>query len=115
MDIPANFAMNPSETPHHYFKNLCLNFKKTIQQSKNPENLEFQMESMINASKELNWKKETTDKWKKESPEKIMNKVFNEFKRYINDLQKTPNEANYQLLLDSLEELNNFLKENPIY
>ena len=101
MPLPANFSGYPHEELHRYFRNLCHEFKKTIKSSKNSIELQQCMDQFIDASKQLDWHQHNTGVYHKEQGEKAANKVWDEFKRYVLNLDK----ANPQDLLDAIGEV----------
>jgi len=104
--IPQNFSHNPSQFPHSYFRNLCIEIKKTIAISKDANELEDQMQKLINASKDMKWtKNKNKEKFAKQEGQKSIEKVLGEFRRYILDLRSKPNKSNPQDLLDSITQL----------
>lgn len=101
MPLPANFSGYPHEELHRYFRNLCHEFKKAVQTSKNSLDLQQQMDQFIDASKQMDWHHKNTGVYHKEEGEKATNKVWVAFKRYVLDLDNT----SPQDLLDALSEV----------
>jgi hypothetical protein len=102
----SEFTSAPGQDPHKYFRVICKDFIKTIKGTRIIEDLQVDMQKMINASHDLTWKNQSLkDVFKKPLGEKIMDKVFNEFERYINDIKTNPDKANDQYLLDALTEV----------
>lgn len=116
MDIPSSFSSNPDRDPHKYFKNLLIDFKKEIASAVDVDALQDKMQTIINASKQMYY---TDPKSKsifhKPETKKTLDKVFNEFDRYILTIQKNPSKANAQDLLDSIYLVESLLIENEIY
>ena len=115
-NLQPSFSSNPDQDPHKYFKYLLIDFKKEVKNQVDIEDLEEKMQAIINASKQMHY----TDPHKKgvfhkPETEKALNKIFNEFDRYIKTLQENPSEANAQDLLDSISLVQELLKENEIY
>lgn len=106
MSLPANFSGFPHEELHRYFRNLCHEFKKAIQTSKDSAELQQYMDQFIDYSKQMDWHKKNTGTYHKEEGEKATNKVWDEFKRYALNLEK----ANPQDLLDALTEVERLIK-----
>ena len=106
MPLPANFSGYPHEELHRYFRNLCHEFKKAVQTSKNSLELQQHMDQFIDASKQMNWHQKNTGVYHKEEGAKATDKVWAEFKRYVLNLDK----ANPQDLLDALEEVEQLIK-----
>jgi len=109
MPLPANFSGAPGEDMHHLFRNLCMEFKKTIKANSDPEEIQQQMQRFIDISRELNWHNKKTGVYHKEAGEKAASKVFNECKRYVEALLREPAKANAQYLLDALSEVETML------
>ncbi len=109
MDHLENYGHILGQNPHKYFHNLCIEFKKILQKSKDPALLEIEMEKLINASKQMKWKTEKKEIWKKDEGEKVLCKVWNEFSRYMQELKKNPKNAVAKDLMDSLWEVERLL------
>lgn len=106
MSLPNNFASQPAEDPHRYFRNICHDFVKKVKTSKNIDLLQEEMERFINASREMNWHNKNTDVYHKDAGEKATDKVWSEFKRYIFGLLSSQSSrANSQDLLNALAEV----------
>lgn len=105
MALPSNYSGSHGEQPHHFFKNVCISFKKTIAASKNANELQSEMERFIDSAKQMNWKNT-------EKPEKATSKVFTEFKRYIEMLESSPKTANPQDLTESIDEVMRLLDQH---
>lgn len=103
--LPPSFSGAPGEDIHHYFHNVLLEFKKLIHRSQNIEELEMQMETIINACRDMTWGEENGAICKKSEAEKLFDKLYEEFKRYIEDLQKDLNRANVVDLSFTLQEV----------
>jgi len=108
--LPSGFAMKPGQDPHNYFRNLCIEFKKLINQTVDIDMLQDEMDKLINAGKEMKWNENHKLPLKQESGEKAMSKVWHEFQRYVEALQKSSSKANRQDLLDALGEIERMLK-----
>jgi|GEM_PF-1382059 len=112
MPLPANFGKGPTEEPHRFFRNVCIQFRKTILSSKDHKLLEPEIENFINASKEMNWHVKNSDVYHKDPGEKAVQKVLSECDRYYKALISDPSSAIAQDLLDALDEverlINNF-------
>lgn len=85
MSLPTNFSSPPSEEPHRYFRNLCIEFRKLVLHSKDSLTLQQEMEKFLNASKEMTWERHNTGVYHKDEGEKAAQKVWVEFKRYIDN------------------------------
>lgn len=114
MDIPTSFSMPPGESQHKYFRNLCIEFKKLVKKSDDLDLLQFEMEKLINASKQINWEHKSTDKFKKDKAEKTLSKVWTEFDRYFMNLKDNKDKSNMQDLLDAIEEVESLISEQKI-
>ncbi|KPK33509.1 MAG: hypothetical protein AMS24_00970 [Chlamydiae bacterium SM23_39] len=60
------------------------------------------------------FEKSKKDIYKKEESTKIISKIWSEFKRYIDFLEKKEKTNNIQDLLDSLDELKKMIKDKKI-
>lgn len=104
-ELPSNFSSPTGQQPRKYFSNLCKEFIKMVQKKTEIDTLEFEMEKLMNASKDLKWPKGTKDVYHKPEGEKAADKIFDEFKKYIQLIKKTPSKANDKYLLDALQEV----------
>jgi hypothetical protein len=105
MSLPANFGQNPTEEPHRFFRNVCIQFRKAILSSKNYQMLESEIENFINASKEMNWHVKNSDVYHKDQGEKAVQKVLSECDRYYKSLITDPSSAVAQDLIEALAEV----------
>lgn len=103
MSLPPSFNGMPIEEQSHYYRNVCLEFKKTIQTSKDPELLLEQVDRFLSASREVQWPHETSAKYHKDEAEKAVQKVANEFRRYLHELEGDPEKAQNVDLLNALK------------
>lgn len=103
MPLSESFERPPGETPHHYFSKVYRDLKKAVQSSKDTELLEREMQKFIDACRQMNWHYQTNSVQHKGEGEKIANKIYTEFKRYIADLRKRPGNAQSEDLLTSLK------------
>lgn len=92
----------PEEEMTRRFRNILLQFKKTIKASRNIDVLNSEMEHFMNANRRVQWPHQTSGVFHKDEAEKAVGKVVTEFQRYIAVLQKDPPEATYQDLLEAL-------------
>jgi len=113
-DIPTSFASSPHQDPHKYFQNLCIEFEKLLHESKDCDQLEFEMARLINASKDMIWSHKASETYRKEDGEKACKKVWYEFSRYVAALKNSSTNTNCQDILDSIDELKRLLKKNEI-
>lgn len=105
-ELPVNFGMSPGQDYHKYFHNLLIEFKKLLKKSKDISELKAEMNSLINASKTLTWKENR----KHGTGEQACSKVWHEFKRYIESLEKKEPKASAQYLIEAIEEIEILLK-----
>jgi len=112
-EVPVNFSTNPSQSPHKYFYNLCLQFKKKLQSINDADILEDEMQSIINAGRQLTWKEPKHHVYKKNEGEKILDRIFSEFQRYIKSLREK-RKGNFQDLLDALNQLLDLIKREKV-
>lgn len=110
--LPPSFSRPPGEDIHHYFRNILLDFKKIIHHSQNIDELEHQMIAIINASRDICWKNDPYEVIRKSNAEKLLDKLFTECRRYIEDLQKDLISANNEYLSVALEELLDLFSES---
>ncbi|MFZ0564819.1 MAG: hypothetical protein WAM28_01300 [Chlamydiales bacterium] len=103
MSLPPSYSGLPVEEQYRYYRNICIKFKKIIKSSKDIDELQMHMDQFLNASKQVQWPHETSQVYHKDIAEKTLQKVPNEFRRYIQDLEKDSSHANPQDLLDALE------------
>ena len=92
----------PDEELFRRYRNILLQLKKTIQTSKNIDELKMQMEHFINANRHVTWPHHTSAVYHKDEAEKAVGKVVTEYQRYIKGLENDDPDANYQDLLDAL-------------
>jgi hypothetical protein len=105
MELPVNFESAPGREPHKTFRNTCIEFKKLIKSTKDIGELRQEMQKFIEEAKQMNWQKKNTGVYHKQEGEKLVDKVFSEFKRYMNDLEPYLNKADPHDLLEALEVL----------
>jgi len=108
MPLPGNFSGAPSEEVHRHFRNICIEFKKVAQSSKDIDQLQQEMERFMNAAKTMHWPQKSDAVYHKDEGEKIMGKVWSEFKRYIMALvSNQPNTSSRDLIeaLSAVERL----------
>lgn len=107
MSLPANFSGMPQEQLHHHFRNVCLEFKKTVKSTKEINVLDEQLERFINVCKHMNWPQKNTDVYRKNGIEKAANRVITEYRRYIQALQSDEHAIN-QDLLEAISEVEGY-------
>jgi hypothetical protein len=111
MELPANFETPPGEELHRAFRNTCIEFKKLIKSSKDLNELKEQMQKFIEISKQMNWHVKNTGIYHKAEGEKLADKVFAEFKRYMQDLEPYLNKANPADLLKALDGMERYIND----
>ena len=109
MPIPENFS-TPHEEPHRYLRNLLIEFKKLIQSSKDPEELQAEMERFWDVAKQMDWHNKTTGVYHRDEGAKVTRKIRHEFDRYVAGLIDDQEGTNPQDLLDALAEVERLLK-----
>ena len=92
----------PEEEMTRRFRNIIIQFKKTIKSSKNIDELNAEMEHFMNTSRRVGWPHATSGVYHKDGAEKAVAKVTTEFQRYITSLQNDPSKAVYQDLLEAV-------------
>lgn len=110
MTLPFNFSGAPQEDLYHHFRNVCIEFKKTVKSTKDPSKLELEMDRFINVSSHMNWHHSNSDVYHKDEGEKSNAKILREFRRYIKALQTNSSQANPQDLLDAISEVERLIK-----
>lgn len=114
MSLPANFSGSPNEDLHRDFRNLCMDIKNKIKTSKDPNELEWEIERFVDASKQMNWHHKSSDVFKKEEGDKTTHKVYMEFKRYVNELKFNKAKASTKDLLDAFSELEKLIQSYKV-
>ncbi len=112
MSLPTNFG-KPGEELHRFFRNTCIEFKKLVHSTRDIDLLQEEMQKFIDVSRQMDWHHKTTGVYHKDEGEKLADKVYAEFKRYIEALQETPEQANPSdllLTLDLMEQMVNSFK-----
>jgi hypothetical protein len=102
MSLPPSFSGMPAEEQHHYYRNVCIEFKKAVKSKKDVNILRERMDDFLNASRAMAWPHKTSGVYHKDEVEKNMQKVVNEFRRYIHDLENNRPNANPVDLLNAL-------------
>ncbi len=110
MALPANFAGNPGEELHHYFRNVCIEFKKILKSTRDQKLLGEQIDRFKDACKQMNWHHKNTGVYHKNPGDKAATRVADEYNRYVIALAKTPQTANPQDLLDAISEIEGLVK-----
>ncbi|HVX00453.1 MAG TPA: hypothetical protein VHA52_08480 [Candidatus Babeliaceae bacterium] len=110
MSLPANFGKPPGEEPHRAFRNTCIEFKKMIKTSQDPDVLQQEMQKLIDESKQMDWHNKTSGVYHKPEGEKLIAKLYAEFKRYTLNLIEAPMDANPSDLLDALTLLEQYVR-----
>ncbi|HEY2811360.1 MAG TPA: hypothetical protein VGJ00_08240 [Rhabdochlamydiaceae bacterium] len=114
MPLPTNFSGRPTEEPHRYFRNVCIQFRKAILSLKDRKQLEEEIENFINASKQMNWHVQSADVFQKNEGEKAVQKVLTESERYYKSILNDDPAPNQDLLdaLNVVEQLIDSQKVN---
>lgn len=110
MALPQNFASNPGEELHHYFRNVCIEFKKTLKSSRDQNILGQEIDRFKDGAKQMNWHQKNTGVYHKDPADKAVEKVINEYNRYVIDLNENPQAANAQDLLDAIVQVEALIK-----
>jgi hypothetical protein len=114
MSLPANFSGIPGEDAHHYFRNVCIELKKTIKSSKDINQLEQEHERFINACKQMDWRHKNSGIYHKAEGDKAVSKAKAEFERYVGSLKSGDPLANPQDLLDAILEVERLISSFKI-
>jgi hypothetical protein len=104
MSLPPSYVGALNEEQHHFYRNVCVDLKKAIKSSQDCNLLREKMDRFLNASREVAWPHHTSETYRKDQAEKAMQKVANEFKRYVTDLENGTG-ANPQNLLEALSRI----------
>lgn len=102
MSLPPSFSGMPVEEQCHYYRTVCIEFKKVIKSSKNVAELQEQIDRFLSASREVQWPDHTSGSYHKDEVEKAVQKVANQFRRYVQTLEKEPEKAQHEDLLNAL-------------
>lgn len=102
MSISSAYPGYPEKKFIRHFRNALLQLRKTIQSSKDIDELKLHMEHFINANRRVVWPHHTSEVFHKDEAEKAVQKVVTEFQRYTQDLQLQKSQKSYQDLLDAL-------------
>jgi glycerol dehydrogenase-like iron-containing ADH family enzyme len=102
MSLPPSFSGMPIEEQHHYYRNVCIDLKKAIKTTKDCEVLREKMERFISASREVAWPTSASDVYHRDRAEKAIQKVANEFRRYLHDLENSKKDTNPEDFLNAL-------------
>jgi hypothetical protein len=113
MELPENFSSPPHEHLQKTFHKLVIEFRKTVQRSKDISELTEQMDRLLNASKEMTWIVHNSDIYHKHEGPKAMERLFTEFERYINHLQSGEKISPVDLIA-SLKEIEEIIEKDKI-
>ncbi len=106
MPLPTNFSGAPGEELHRTFRNACIEFRHIIKRSNSATQLQDQMQDMIEIGKQMDWHHKNTGVYHKNEGTKAMDKLWSEFKRYIDGLTtQEPHVPNPKDVLDALSEV----------
>jgi hypothetical protein len=100
--LKPSFSGYPEETLIRRFRNSLLQFKKTIQSSKDIAELKSEMDQFISINHQVVWPHHTSGVYRKDDAEKAVDKVLTEYQRYIKALQLHKPHTSYQDLLDAI-------------
>lgn len=112
MPLPSNFSSAPKEEIHHHFRNVCIEFRKTVSSSKNIDKLEEQMDRFNNVSREITWPRTQSDVYHKEEGDKAIQKVMSEYQRYAKNLKGNSNSADSKDLIKALNDLEQLVRRS---
>lgn len=107
MSLPANFSGAPQEQIHHHFRNVCLNFKKTLKTSRDMTEIQMQLNSFYNLCRHMDWNEKNSDVFHKNSAEKAINKVIKDCERYLQGLENEQGPITAQDVINDLNEVEN--------
>ncbi len=110
MPLPTPYEHPPGEEPHRAFRNTCIAFKKSLKSSKNADELEQLMQRFIEESKHMDWHHKNTAVYHKDEGDKLANKIFTEFERYISALRMGPDQAEPADVLTALDLMEQYIK-----
>ncbi len=109
MALPESYSASPGEEPHHYFRNVCIEFRKAVVEKRSLDDLDRKMEKFINASKQMEWKHPKSGTYRKDEGVKAAEKVWKEFKRFHENTDGATEQdlveaiMDMERLIDSLE------------
>ncbi len=83
MSLPTSFSGMPAEEVQRSFRNICIEFKKIVNTSKNIDQLQTQMERFLGACKHVDWHVHTSGTYHQDEGVKAADRVWKEFKRYV--------------------------------
>lgn len=105
MSLPFNFAGAPGEELHRFFRNVCIECKKTIEATTDISQLDSQIDRLIDTGKQMDWHHKNSGKYHKDEGEKAIVKVLTEYQRYKKALEGRQNPANKQDLIAAISEV----------
>lgn len=108
--LPVNFSGPPGEELHRSFRNICVEFQKTIKSSKDILELDQQIDSFIDISKQMDWHHKNSGVYHKDPGAKACDRVCSEYMRYRTLLQKDEINANPQDLVDALVQVEQLIR-----
>lgn len=109
MILPTSFAGMPTVDLANHFRNVCIEFKKTIRSSQDLEQLEISKEHFRGLSKEMSWPANNSEVYHKNVGEKAVNKVLNAYKRYIEGI-KHHKVISSGYLIDAISDVERLIK-----
>lgn len=110
MLLPANFSGVPQEQLHHHFRNVCLDFKKTLKTSKDVIEIQMQLDKFYNLCRHMDWHEKNSDVFHKNSAEKAINKVMRDCGRYIQELEGEQSSISAQDIINDITTVENLAK-----
>lgn len=110
MSIPSSFGGNPQEDPNHHFRNVCIEFKKKLKSTTEVSLLEEEMDKFINVAKQMHWNHDPSERYHKDTGEKAVNQVINEFRKYLTTLKLDPKKANALPVISALSEVESMIR-----
>src|SRR5262245_5887579 len=102
MSLPPTFSGMPNEEQRRYYRNICIELKKAIHSTQDPAILQEKIDRFLSASREVTWPHPKSEIYHKDKAEQAVQKVANEFRRYLNDLENNDSNANPEDLLSAL-------------
>jgi hypothetical protein len=109
MSLPPSFSGMPMREQYRYFRNVCIDFRKAIKSTEDPEVLSEQLDRFIGASRSVPWPHEHSEIYHKDKAEQATQKVVNEFRRYLADLEGNSETANPEDLLTALSNVEDMI------
>ncbi len=99
--MKPNTSGYPEESLVRRYRNILIQFKKTLQSTTDIRELQQEMEHFLNINRQVIWPHQTSGIFRKDEAEKAVDKVVTEYQRYVKDL-KHHDSPSTQDLLDAL-------------